>query len=227
MYGVFGFCDIRQFTDATECLQEEVMVFVNRIGNIVHTAAHRYAGAPNKNVGDAFLLVWRMTAEDRRAALETGVAASEAESESVLDSLLADNALFAFLRIMVDIEKSNKDGSLREYASNPKIMERFPGGFKVKMGFGLHYGWAIEGARVLARRVVVRSCGQPQTRVRHTRQGWPVSVGGVCAVRCRCDRVAVQDRRVVPVARREHGGTAGGCNKALPSAAAVVGRVSG
>ena len=28
---IFGFCDVRQFTDATECLQEEVMLFVNRI----------------------------------------------------------------------------------------------------------------------------------------------------------------------------------------------------
>lgn len=41
MKGVFGFCDIRQFTDATECLQQDVMVFVNRIAEIVHTATHR------------------------------------------------------------------------------------------------------------------------------------------------------------------------------------------
>ena len=24
---IFGFCDVRQFTDTTECLQEEVMLF--------------------------------------------------------------------------------------------------------------------------------------------------------------------------------------------------------
>lgn len=33
---IFGFCDIRNFTDATEILQENVMVFVNEIGEIVH-----------------------------------------------------------------------------------------------------------------------------------------------------------------------------------------------
>ena len=33
---IFGFCDIRQFTDATEVLQEEVMEFVNSIAKIVH-----------------------------------------------------------------------------------------------------------------------------------------------------------------------------------------------
>lgn len=26
---IFGFCDVRQFTDTTECLQEEVMLFGN------------------------------------------------------------------------------------------------------------------------------------------------------------------------------------------------------
>lgn len=33
---IFGFCDIRNFTDATEVLQEGVMLFVNEIGEIVH-----------------------------------------------------------------------------------------------------------------------------------------------------------------------------------------------
>jgi hypothetical protein len=28
---IFGFCDIRNFTDATEVLQEDVMQFVNTI----------------------------------------------------------------------------------------------------------------------------------------------------------------------------------------------------
>ena len=28
---IFLFCDIRQFTDATECLQEEVFVFTNKV----------------------------------------------------------------------------------------------------------------------------------------------------------------------------------------------------
>lgn len=39
---IYGFCDIRNFTDATEVLQEDVMVFVNNIGDIVHTMVDRY-----------------------------------------------------------------------------------------------------------------------------------------------------------------------------------------
>ena len=57
VYAVFGFCDIRQFTDATEVLQEDVMEFVNSISKIVHMEVSLHGGFPNKNIGDAFLLV--------------------------------------------------------------------------------------------------------------------------------------------------------------------------
>ena len=50
--GIFAFCDIRNFTDTTECLQERIMTYVNQVGHIVHTCAHRNGGAANKNVGD-------------------------------------------------------------------------------------------------------------------------------------------------------------------------------
>ena len=122
------------------------MVFVNQIASIVHYATNKYAGAANKNVGDAFLLVWRLTPEDSRNGLASGVAVTEAEAANILEMQLMDNALFAFLKIIVDIDNSNKRGVLKEYARHPKIIERFPAGFKVQLGFGLHFGWAIEGA---------------------------------------------------------------------------------
>ena len=56
---IFGFCDIRQFTNATEILQTRVMTFVNTIAEIVHSVVDRFGGAANKNIGDAFLLVWK------------------------------------------------------------------------------------------------------------------------------------------------------------------------
>lgn len=54
---IYGFCDIRNFTDATEILQEGVMKFTNEIGAIVHSTVSTFQGAANKNIGDAFLLV--------------------------------------------------------------------------------------------------------------------------------------------------------------------------
>jgi len=35
------------------------MVFVNKVAKIVHKNVDRYGGSTNKNIGDAFLLVWK------------------------------------------------------------------------------------------------------------------------------------------------------------------------
>ena len=61
---IFGFCDIRKFTNATEILKEGVMLFVNEIAEICHSIVDKYSGAANKNVGDAFLLVWKFDEKD-------------------------------------------------------------------------------------------------------------------------------------------------------------------
>ncbi len=57
---IFMFCDIRQFTDATECLQEEVFLFTNKIAAVVHSICHSFGGSANKNIGDAFLMSWKL-----------------------------------------------------------------------------------------------------------------------------------------------------------------------
>jgi class 3 adenylate cyclase len=40
------------------------MLFVNEIGEIVHGVVDQYSGSANKNIGDAFLLVWKFLDED-------------------------------------------------------------------------------------------------------------------------------------------------------------------
>jgi hypothetical protein len=47
------------FRPGQECLREDVMLFVNKVGQIVHDIVVANGGFPNKNVGDAFLVVWR------------------------------------------------------------------------------------------------------------------------------------------------------------------------
>jgi len=69
---IFGFCDIRNFTDATEVLQEGVMLFVNEIAEICHGIVDLYSGAANKNIGDAFLMVWKMEEDDQLIDEDTG-----------------------------------------------------------------------------------------------------------------------------------------------------------
>lgn len=62
IWSIFGFCDIRNFTDTTECLQTEVMVFVNKVAHVLHGIIKDCDGAANKNIGDAFLLTWKLPA---------------------------------------------------------------------------------------------------------------------------------------------------------------------
>ena len=40
------------------------MLFVNEIGEIAHGVVDHFSGAANKNIGDAFLLLWKFDDED-------------------------------------------------------------------------------------------------------------------------------------------------------------------
>ena len=74
---IFGFCDIRKFTDTTEVLRAQVMPFVNFCASIVHGTAKRYGGNPNKNVGDAFLIVWKTETFDKIDPMAAAIAARD------------------------------------------------------------------------------------------------------------------------------------------------------
>jgi class 3 adenylate cyclase len=65
VHAIFGFCDIRSFTDVTEILVDDVLNFVNSIAKIVHTEVGENQGGANKNIGDAFLVVWRLKGKDK------------------------------------------------------------------------------------------------------------------------------------------------------------------
>jgi len=40
------------------------MLFVNEIAEVVHGIVDQFSGAANKNIGDAFLLVWKYCEDD-------------------------------------------------------------------------------------------------------------------------------------------------------------------
>ena len=126
---IFGFCDVRQFTDTTECLQEEVMLFVNRIAHILHNIVVQCSGSANKNIGDAFLLTWKLT-------------------EGLKDDeicKLADQALYAFCKTVVELNRYATFICNFSVAATARLYKRFPN-YSVRIGSGLHVGWAIEGA---------------------------------------------------------------------------------
>jgi hypothetical protein len=99
---IYAFCDIRNFTDTTEILERKVMLFVNEIAEIVHGVATAHNGSPNKNVGDAFLLVWKIEESLIKFAEESGTSLGD----SFQINQLADMALIAIIKILIKVQKS-------------------------------------------------------------------------------------------------------------------------
>eukprot|EP00439_Symbiodinium_sp_Y106_P049645 s2650_g6.t1 len=105
--------------NAKYVLSQQVMTFVNQIAEIVHGLVCEFHGAPNKNSGDRFLLIWRLGDEQQ--------------------TRLADMAV-----VILGCTHSNK--TLAEYRGHPGLIQRLGAHCRVNLSFGLHRGWAIEGA---------------------------------------------------------------------------------
>ena len=99
---IFGFWDIRQFSDVTEILQEDIMKFVNEIAEIIHNIVDHYSGSPNKNIGDMFLFVWKFQSEDEEIDKETGIMVPKLSHKV---SQIADMSVVSFIKIIAAIQK--------------------------------------------------------------------------------------------------------------------------
>jgi len=129
---IYGFCAIRDFGTVTEVLREKTMVFVNQVAEIVHRVVDEHLGAANKNVGEAFLLVWRIDS-----------ASSDHPSDHLyMRPKIAGLAVLSFVKVVAELAC---DWQLAEYRTHPALLARLPN-FRVNLGFGLHLGWSIEGA---------------------------------------------------------------------------------
>nr|CEL74782.1 TPA: adenylyl cyclase, putative [Toxoplasma gondii VEG] len=152
VYGVYGFADIVNFQDITECLSEEVMVFVNKIARIVHHCVNEWGGTTNKNIGDSFFVVWLVDDEEERDVADNkslsrtsvlGIG-KNAQTDTAVKKVkeLCNRSLFSFLKILAEFGRAS---DLATYAKHPKIIPRFGAGYNVHINLGLHCGWAIQG----------------------------------------------------------------------------------
>ena len=121
VHAIFGFCDIRNFTDCTEVLRADIVKLVNGIARHVHECTADNHGAANKNIGDAFLLVWKPKGD-------LGI------------STVAEASLRSYVRVILQMQMCKE---LRRWENKAAIQERMPG-FQIRLGYGLHYGWAVE-----------------------------------------------------------------------------------
>lgn len=175
VYVIVGFCDIHHFEDVLVQLTDDVLTFVNTIAEIVHENVAHWGGQCNKNLGNAFVILWRIEDEEKlhmilntskfsKKSSSGGLEAAEKSSKrksadkdksegtasKAVDlrrvpgiNVLADQALIGYLKIIAEI---NRNKSILKYRNEPRLTHNGTESFKVSMGFGLHAGWAIEGA---------------------------------------------------------------------------------
>lgn len=125
---LIGFCQIHKFAGFTQTLGEKVLLFVNQVSEIVHLTADEYSGAPNKNMGDSFLLAWRL----------------DSRMEQDARMKVTDLGIMACVRIIAAVNKSPELAAYRDRDTTGFVMASRD--FRVELGLGLHTGWAIEGA---------------------------------------------------------------------------------
>lgn len=65
---VFSVVRIKQFTETTDQLQNEIIVFVNKIVKIIHDVGKQWDGEPAKNFGEKYLLVWKLPMIEKEGA---------------------------------------------------------------------------------------------------------------------------------------------------------------
>lgn len=147
---IFGFCDIRQFEDITLALEERIMLFVNEIAEVVHSSVDLFGGSTNKNIGEAFLNIWKFYNEtpiktygiERTKKVQRKDNLFDIDPSNKQVAITADSAIFACLKILIKI---NKRCNILSYRENPNILKKIKD-FQLNMGFGLHMGYGIEGA---------------------------------------------------------------------------------
>jgi len=121
---IFACIRIENFPLVACILQDKVMQFVNQICEIVYGIVDEYHGLVNRSNGDTFQVIWKLSTDSKK------------------NMQIHDMAVAACAKIFTAIGRSI---ALREYSGLPPLVLKIPN-FRVRVLFGLHRGWAIEGA---------------------------------------------------------------------------------
>ena len=87
------------------------MRFVNNIAEIVHFEVDKYSGSSNKNLGDAFLLVWKFWNDDIEEVVsydgdgyeKIDIHLKEYTDENNPITYRCELALLSYLKIMINV----------------------------------------------------------------------------------------------------------------------------
>ena len=85
---IFSICKIGNFSETTDCLLDEIVVFVNQIVKIIHQCAKQWDGIPTNNNGDRYMLSWKIPTTDdvKNNNLGDGTKADPNEEQPILST---------------------------------------------------------------------------------------------------------------------------------------------
>lgn len=104
-YAVFGFCILEDFIATMEVLETDIMTYVNQVAEITHSMVDRYGGSANKNIGEAFLCVWKFPDPDEIEAMDLNEQQFNNEEISPDNQRVADLSIFSFLKVIAKLNK--------------------------------------------------------------------------------------------------------------------------
>jgi hypothetical protein len=178
VYALFGFIAINDFSKQLRALQADVMTLINDVARVVHDEVYRWAmgdsGQCNKNLGSAFLMVFRIgdfleVHEKQRKAADVvfkrqpkkAVKARrknasrarrssrhfEASKTLQLSSLPGIQSFTdrALLGLMKSFAGIHRDKHLKKWQSDFRLGMGV-GAYQVNVIYGMDAGWAVEGA---------------------------------------------------------------------------------
>eukprot|EP01050_Picozoa_sp_SAG11_P016913 SAG11_NODE_2367_length_3454_cov_16.447094_1_plen_762_part_00 len=127
-----GFIMLENFNAVTDVMEEDIMLYANYIGDVIHRCIRERDGNPNKNMGGAILCVWKG---------ENGASRAFESFQKAIETVDADPEV----RALCD---KHKEG-LEQYENGRLLHHHGPAGaprrYVVELAAGLHCGWAIEG----------------------------------------------------------------------------------
>jgi hypothetical protein len=170
VYAVFGFVAINGFGKQLRALERDIMILINDVAKVIHDEVYRWAlgdsGQCNKNLGAAFLMVFRIgdfsEVHEKKKRATAVVFNSRGKSKksslrrrgnSQKDEILqlaslpgiqvfTDRALLGLLKSFAGI---HRDKSMNVWANDFRLSAGV-GAYSVEIIYGMDAGWAVEGA---------------------------------------------------------------------------------
>ncbi len=102
---IYSYCEIKNFYEIFKVLKEDILVFVNDLAEIVHEICDENFGLPDKNLGEAFSLIWGIEEQFTKVNPQS-IELEAIKCNAVMQ--LTDAAVIAVLKIIIEVYKTGK-----------------------------------------------------------------------------------------------------------------------